>query len=69
MHNGSLIASALQGTFTGASSFKESLQMGAEVYHSLKSVVKKRYGKDAAAVGDEGDGASEVAMGRRGRVA
>merc|ERR550514_2651822 len=38
----------------GASSFREALQIGAEVYHSLKSVVKKKYGQDATNVGDEG---------------
>merc|ERR1740122_958641 len=45
---------------TGASSFKQSLRIGAEVYHSLKDVVKKRYGKDAAAVGDEGGFAPNI---------
>jgi len=45
---------------TGAESFKEALQIGAEVYHSLKSVVKSRYGKDAAAVGDEGGFAPNI---------
>jgi len=45
---------------TGAKSFKESLQIGAEVYHSLKDVVKSRYGKDAAAVGDEGGFAPNI---------
>jgi len=39
---------------TGASSFREALQIGAEVYHSLKAVVKKKYGQDATNVGDEG---------------
>merc|ERR1719352_2212486 len=39
---------------TGASSFREALQIGAEVYHSLKSCVKKKYGQDATNVGDEG---------------
>merc|ERR1711971_1541329 len=33
---------------------------GAKVYHSLKSVVKSRYGKDAAAVGDEGGFAPNI---------
>merc|ERR1712187_1022241 len=32
---------------TGAKSFKEALQLGAETYHSLKKVVKSKYGKDA----------------------
>eukprot|EP00933_Yihiella_yeosuensis_P034779 TRINITY_DN2824_c0_g1_i1.p1 TRINITY_DN2824_c0_g1~~TRINITY_DN2824_c0_g1_i1.p1 ORF type:complete len:504 (-),score=148.86 TRINITY_DN2824_c0_g1_i1:404-1915(-) len=45
---------------TGASSFAEALQIGAEVYHSLKGVVKNRYGKDAAAVGDEGGFAPNI---------
>lgn len=45
---------------TGAKSFKEAVQVGAEVYHSLKNVVKSRYGKDAAAVGDEGGFAPNI---------
>ena len=28
----------------GASSFKEALKMGVEVYHNLKSVIKKKFG-------------------------
>jgi len=39
---------------TGANSFKESLQIGVEVYHSLSSLLKKKFGKSAANVGDEG---------------
>ena len=38
----------------GAKDFKHALQVGAEVYHSLKKVVNKRYGQDATNVGDEG---------------
>ncbi|GJY02501.1 enolase [Tanacetum coccineum] len=38
----------------GASSFKEAMKMGVEVYHNLKSVIKKNYGQDATNVGDEG---------------
>jgi enolase len=38
----------------GASSFKEAMQIGAEVYHNLKAVTKKKYGQDACNVGDEG---------------
>jgi len=45
---------------TGARSFKDALQIGAETYHTLKNVVKKRYGKDAAAVGDEGGFAPNI---------
>ena len=39
---------------TGANSFKESLRLGIEVYHSLASLLKKKFGKSAANVGDEG---------------
>jgi len=39
---------------TGASNFREALQIGAEVYHNLKKVVNKKYGQDATNVGDEG---------------
>jgi len=45
---------------TGAKSFKEALQIGAEVYHTLKTVVKSKYGKDAVAVGDEGGFAPNI---------
>merc|ERR1719343_388763 len=38
---------------TGASSFKDALVCGAEVYHTLKGVIKKKYGQDACNVGDE----------------
>jgi enolase len=31
---------------TGASSFTEAMQMGTEVYHTLKNVIKKKYGID-----------------------
>ncbi|MFI3231442.1 MAG: phosphopyruvate hydratase [bacterium] len=43
----------------GAKSFKEALQMGAEVYHNLKKVLKGR--KLATAVGDEGGFAPDLA--------
>ena len=39
---------------TGATSFKESLRLGIEVYHSLATLLKKKFGKSAANVGDEG---------------
>jgi len=39
---------------TGADSFKESLRLGIEVYHSLATLLKKKFGKSAANVGDEG---------------
>jgi enolase len=44
----------------GANSFKEAMQIGAEVYHTLKSVIKKKYGQDACNVGDEGGFAPSV---------
>lgn len=39
---------------TGSTSFKESLRLGTEVYHSLATLLKKKFGKSAANVGDEG---------------
>jgi len=45
---------------TGASSFKEAMQMGAEVYHNLKKVIQTKYGLDATNVGDEGGFAPNI---------
>merc|ERR1719160_1094655 len=45
---------------TGATSFKEAMRIGAEVYHTLKTVIKKKYGQDACNVGDEGGFAPSV---------
>merc|ERR1711935_532343 len=45
---------------TGCKSFKEAMIVGAEVYHTLKSCVKKKYGQDACNVGDEGGFAPSV---------
>jgi len=39
---------------TGASCFSEAMRMGSELYHHLKGIIKKKYGLDATAVGDEG---------------
>jgi enolase len=44
----------------GASSFAEAMKMGSEVFHTLKSLVKKRYGIGATGVGDEGGFAPDV---------
>merc|ERR1712203_523110 len=44
----------------GASNFKEALIMGCEVYHTLKTCIKKKYGQDACNVGDEGGFAPSV---------
>ena len=38
----------------GASTFAEAMRMGSEMYHHLKTIIKKKYGLDATAVGDEG---------------
>jgi enolase len=51
---------------TGANSFKESVQIGAEIYHNLKDVTKKRYGKDAVNVGDEGGFAPPIQSNKEG---
>ncbi len=45
---------------TGASSFKEAMRMGSEIYHNLKSVIKAKYGQDACNVGDEGGFAPNI---------
>jgi enolase len=45
---------------TGATSFKQAMQMGCEVYHNLKAVIKKKYGQDACNVGDEGGFAPNI---------
>jgi len=50
----------------GADSFKESLRMGAEVYHNLKAVIKDKYGLDATNVGDEGGFAPNIQDAREG---
>eukprot|EP00932_Pfiesteria_piscicida_P017758 SRR837773.4633.p2 GENE.SRR837773.4633~~SRR837773.4633.p2 ORF type:complete len:156 (+),score=93.87 SRR837773.4633:42-470(+) len=44
----------------GASTFKQAMEMGAEVYHTLKTCIKKKYGQDACNVGDEGGFAPSV---------
>jgi len=45
---------------TGAESFKEAMQLGAEVYHNLRKVTEEKYGLDACNVGDEGGFAMPV---------
>jgi len=44
----------------GASSFPEAMKIGSEVYHTLKKVIKTKYGQDACNVGDEGGFAPNV---------
>jgi enolase len=38
----------------GADSFKEAVRIGCEVYHTLKGIIKKKFGGDATLIGDEG---------------
>jgi enolase len=45
---------------TGAKNFADAMKMGSEVYHTLKSVIKKKYGQDATNVGDEGGFAPNI---------
>merc|ERR1712070_521802 len=51
---------------TGAASFTEAMRMGSEVYHHLKSVIKKKYGQDACNVGDEGGFAPNIQNNKEG---
>ena len=44
----------------GAPSFREGLRYGAEVYQTLKGLIKQRYGQDAVNVGDEGGFAPDI---------
>eukprot|EP00250_Pteridium_aquilinum_P015902 c22829_g1_i1 orf=617-2113(-) len=52
----------------GASSFSQAMQMGSEVYHALKGIIKKKYGQDACNVGDEGGFAPNIQDNREGLV-
>merc|ERR1719243_155336 len=38
----------------GADTFSEAMQIGAECYHTLKGIIKKKFGGDATLIGDEG---------------
>lgn len=51
---------------TGASSFSEAMQIGCEIYASLKDATKKKYGQDAVNVGDEGGFAPPILNNREG---
>jgi len=50
----------------GATTFTEAMKMGSEVYHNLKSVIKKKYGQDACNVGDEGGFAPNILENKEG---
>lgn len=45
---------------TGAETFKEAMQVGVEIYHKLKTVIKQKYGQSSTAVGDEGGFAPNI---------
>lgn len=45
---------------TGANTFTEAMKMGSETYHTLKKIIKDKYGLDATAVGDEGGFAPNI---------
>ena len=45
---------------TGATTFKEGMLIGTEVYHNLAKIIKKKYGGDATLIGDEGGFAPPV---------
>ncbi len=51
---------------TGASTFAEAMQIGCEIYASLKTVTKKKYGQDAVNVGDEGGFAPPIKSNKDG---
>uniref|UniRef100_A0A2R9AB55 phosphopyruvate hydratase n=1 Tax=Pan paniscus TaxID=9597 RepID=A0A2R9AB55_PANPA len=50
----------------GAANFREAMPIGAEVYHSLKNVIKEKYGKDATGVGDGGAFAPSILENKEG---
>jgi enolase len=50
----------------GATSFKEAMKMGTEVYHNLKGIINKKYGQDATNVGDEGGFAPDILSNKEG---
>jgi enolase len=52
----------------GAESFRDAMRLGAEVYHTLKGVIKDKYGKDATNVGDEGGFAPNILENSEGKA-
>merc|ERR1712217_974688 len=38
----------------GAANFREAMRIGCECYHTLKGILKKKFGGDATLIGDEG---------------
>ena len=51
----------------GATTFTEAMIMGCEVYHTLKAVIKAKYGQDACNVGDEGGFAPSIQSNYEGK--
>jgi enolase len=47
---------------TGATSITQAVQMGAETYHALKSVITKKFGPSATGIGDEGGFAPPISQ-------
>lgn len=46
---------------SGAKSFFEAMQMSTEIYHTLKSLMKKKFGSLAGLIGDEGGFVAKIA--------
>jgi len=46
----------------GARSFRESLRIGSEIYHTLKKTIQSKFGKQSINVGDEGGFAPPMTM-------
>lgn len=51
----------------GAESFRDALRVGAELYQTLRGVIKEKYGQDATNVGDEGGFAPNIQENSEGR--
>jgi len=47
---------------TGATSLTQAVQMGAETYHALKSVITAKFGPSATGIGDEGGFAPPISL-------
>lgn len=45
---------------TSAETFSQAMQIGVEIYHALKRVIRKTFGRDATCVGDEGGFAPHI---------
>lgn len=52
----------------GAESFRDALRMGAELYQTLRNVIKEKYGQDATNVGDEGGFAPNIQENSEGEL-